>query len=383
MILLTGEEWRELLKDYESNENYKFLPFGYQYEKDIWNDLIEPYHTVEIKDFLDEFVVYLIDKIVCCIHSFKKNDDSFGSFLRDNIYFFTLTTPEYEEKDDNTMAILSNNAYGTVAKTTAYNDATIATYNDYNNWGINTGIETITYSRSDEISNLKESIKAIECELNTKMDKAELKVEKKKENKTMFKSIGLDFGPCKNEKIGLSMYGLSVLNNEGKWVSYNQDSEELIAVEVFNLSDGGKFMYKVPVPFKKIKVGDILIHNGTPVFVKKVNKENETFDVLDPKEGELKTIILTKNIFGFNFATKIVSMMEMASNTPTADKPFGNMLPFLMMGEGKSDDALTMMMLLNQGEEMDFMKNPMMLMMLKDKKDIDPMMLMMMMNMNK
>jgi hypothetical protein len=85
-------------------------------------------------------------------------------------------------------------------------------------------------------------------------------------------------------------------------------------------------------------------------------------------------------MFGFNFMTKVVSLFGAFTDAPTADQPFGNMLPFLMMGENKDIDPMMMFFMMNQGGT-NVMANPMMMyFMMKDNKDFDPMMLMFMMN---
>jgi hypothetical protein len=223
---------------------------------------------------------------------------------------------------------------------------------------------------------------------DTKVDKTEFdalqrKVEEhlKKENKnkceennTMMKGINFDFGPCGNT-VRLSMYGMAIQNISGEWVSYNPDSREIINVDVFNMADGGKYMYKMPVAIADVKEGDIVIHNRVPMFVTAIN-ENGTFEVTDVRAGETKNIIPTRNMFGFNFMTKVVSMFGTFTDAPTADQPFGNMLPFLMMGDenGKDIDPVMLMFMMNQSGNNGM--NPMMwYFMFKDNKDIDPAMM--------
>lgn len=220
---------------------------------------------------------------------------------------------------------------------------------------------------------------------DTKVDKTEfdalqkkveehLKNENKnkcKENNTMMKGINFDFGPC-GSTVRMSMYGMAIQNISGEWVSYNPDSREIINVDVFNMADGGKYMYKMPVAIADVKEGDIVIHNRVPMFVTAIN-ENGTFEVTDVRAGETKNIIPTRNMFGFNFMTKVVSMFGAFANAPTADQPFGNMLPFLMLnGEnGKDIDPMMFMFMMNQGGNTGM--NPMMwYFMFKDNKDIDP-----------
>lgn len=196
-------------------------------------------------------------------------------------------------------------------------------------------------------------------------------VDDKKGNNKM-KAFNFDFGPCTNDNIRMSMYGLAVKNAAGTWVSYNPESKEIIDVDVFNF-DGGKFLYKMPVAIKDVKVGDIVIHNRKAMFVTEIAEAGMT--AIDPQAGEEKKILLTKSPFGFNFATKVVSLFNMTSDAPTPDAPFGNMLPFLMMSESNGEfDMNTMLMLSMMGGQgnMDFAKNPMMMyFLMKDTKNMD------------
>lgn len=196
-------------------------------------------------------------------------------------------------------------------------------------------------------------------------------VDNKKGNKKM-KAFNFDFGPCTTDNIRMSMYGLAVKNANGTWVSYNPESKEIIDVDIFNF-DGGKFLYKMPVAIKDVKVGDIVIHNRKAMFVIDVSETGMT--AIDPQVGEEKKILLTKSPFGFNFATKVVSLFNMTSDAPTPDAPFGNMLPFLMMSENSGEfDMNTMLMLSMMGGQggMDFSKNPMMMyFLMKDPKNAD------------
>lgn len=101
--------------------------------------------------------------------------------------------------------------------------------------------------------------------------------------------------------------------------------------------------------------------------------------VVDPQAGEEKKILPTKNCFNFNFYTRVVSLfdsfMKSSENAPSAENPFGNMLPFFMMNENSGEfDMNTMLMLSMMGGQsgMDFSKNPMMMyFLMKDSKNAD------------
>lgn len=200
-------------------------------------------------------------------------------------------------------------------------------------------------------------------------------VDDKKGNNKM-KAFNFDFGPCTNDNIRMSMYGLAVKNANGTWVSYNPESKEIIDVDIFNF-DGGKFLYKMPVAIKDIAPGMVIVHNRKAMFVIEVGDSGIT--VVDPQAGEEKKILPTKNCFNFNFYTRVVSLfdsfMKSPENTPSAENPFGNMLPFLMMSENSGEfDMNTMLMLSMMGGQggMDFSKNPMMMyFLMKDSKNAD------------
>lgn len=209
---------------------------------------------------------------------------------------------------------------------------------------------------------------------------------KMKENEKM-KGFNFDFGPCTDNNVRMSMYGLAVKNAAGTWVSYNSNSKEIIDVDIFNF-DGAKFFYKIPVAIKDIAVGDIVIHNRKPMIVLAVLED--ALNVVDPQAGERKEIMLTKSPFGFNFATKVVSLFNFTGGdtTATADAPFGNMLPFLFMSSDSTDfDPMLMFMMMQQtgAASTNAFGNPMMMyfLMKDDKKSDELLPLMLLMNQNK
>ena len=238
--------------------------------------------------------------------------------------------------------------------------------------------------RIDEATNtlneLTQVVLGLQTELATKEDKKEITTDKNKENKRM-KNFNFDFGPCTNDYVRMSMYGMAVKNAEGTYVSFNPATREIIDVDILNF-DGGKYMYKMPVATKDVAVGDVIIHQRKPMFVEGFTELGGVMAV-DPVAGERKEILPTKNMFNFNFVTKVVSLFNMCGTaTPTVEQPFGNMLPFMLMGEEGGDiDPMMLMFMMNQsgGANTSVFGNPMMMyFLMKDKGDIDPMMLMFM-----
>ena len=181
-----------------------------------------------------------------------------------------------------------------------------------------------------------------------------------KENDSM-KGFNFDFGPCTGDNVRMSMYGIAVKNQAGEWVSYNPATAQIVNVDIFNF-DGGKYMFKMPVSPSQVETGDVIIHNKKAMFV--LEKDENGFVVVDPHAGEEKKVVPTSNCFGFNFITQVVSMFDAFAAAPTTDAPFGNFLPFMMMGEDKEIDPMMMMFMMNQNGANDMFSNPMMMYML-------------------
>lgn len=192
----------------------------------------------------------------------------------------------------------------------------------------------------------------------------EKKDNEEKENK--MKGFNFDFGKITNDSIRMSMYGMAVKNASGVWTAYDKNAGDLMDVDVFNF-DGSNFLFKMPVAIKDIAVGDVVIHARKPMFVVSKTEAGDLI-AIDPVAGEKKTIMPSKNMFGFNFATKVVSLFDsLMGQTPTSENPFGNMW-MLMLMDGKSDmkDMLIPMMLMSQANGSTNTFNPMMLMLMND-----------------
>lgn len=212
----------------------------------------------------------------------------------------------------------------------------------------------------------------------TLLEKTVNDMTKKEEKKDMDKMFNFDFGKVASDAVRVSMYGIAVKSVDGRYVSYDTKSHSVMDVDIVNMP-AGDFLYKMPVAIKDVKAGDVVIHNRTPMFVVEVH--DSTLKVVDVREGTEKEIYLTKNMFNFNFATKVVSVMDMmgAEMKPSADQPFGNPIMMMMlMGSEKMDDMLPLM-LMNGNTAM----NPMMMYLLMSNKDskMDPMLMLAMMNM--
>lgn len=196
----------------------------------------------------------------------------------------------------------------------------------------------------------------------------------KKEGKNMFENIMKDikFGPATD--VRFSIYGPAfnggdrwLVRHEGEWVDV---SDMLI--------DVGNICYMIPVAKNSIKEGDFILHKGKWARVDCIVEEENFISVEKINEQEVVQVLPTKNMFGFDYYTKLMCPIESFEGAEgfgaTTDNPFG-MLPFIMaMKDGKKDNLLPLMMM---SGKMD-MSNPMMLMMLSgDNSNLGLMMAMM------
>ena len=190
------------------------------------------------------------------------------------------------------------------------------------------------------------------------------------------KMFNFDFGPIKdNDAVRMSPYGIAVKNVNGTYQAYDKKNGEIMDVDIFNFKADNMF-FKMPVAIDAIEAGDVIIFNRRPCFVFGFSEQGDVI-AIDIAMGEKKTILPSKSPFGFNYITKIVSLVDnmFGGEAPSAENPFGNILPFMLMNEDNSSmkDMLPMMMLMNgnAGGTID----PMMLyfMMKADKGDTDSM----------
>ena len=331
------DNWKKVLDtfaDMVKEKKYTAVPY------ETWRKLNK---LKDVKIFCGDNTIGIFPHPDESVEFFPINDDSFGEYLYAS--FFLLNTPKEEEKE-----LILNPVGVEVLKSSDYVvDCVIASTN----------------SVEERICDIEKAI-------------GKLKPNPEKEDKNM-KNFNFDFGPCTNDQCHVSMYGIAVKNAAGVYVSYNPDTKEIVDVDILNF-EGAKYMYKIPVALNDVTVGDVIIHNRKPMFVIGLSTDgSNSLTCVDVCAGEQKTIVPTVNMFGFNFITKIVSLFNMMGNgTPSPEHPFGNMLPFMLMGDNKDIDPMMLMMMVNGNA---VMNNPARLYFrFKDNKDIDPMMFMFMFN---
>lgn len=187
------------------------------------------------------------------------------------------------------------------------------------------------------------------------------KVEEKNMNKNMFSGImkNFQFGKVDTDKIAYSMNGMAFKNQNGDYVVYNADGTATnVSTLAFQMP-----LFAMPTALANIAAGDVIVHNkeNEYVVVKEVTKT--AIVAIAPDRNEIVTIVPQKSIFGFDFYTKIVSPMAMMAGNATNDNPFGNILPFMLMGDGEVDkDTMLMLAMCNGGAANQNMMLPLMLM---------------------
>lgn len=205
--------------------------------------------------------------------------------------------------------------------------------------------------------------------------------EDSKEEKNM-DNMKFDFGPVTNRNLAVCPFGIAVRNTaDSTWCYYDPVKCEVIDCTPFKF-ETGKFLYSLPVAVNAIEVGDVIMHRGIPMFVKGYADEEGRILVIDVAAAEEKLILPVKNMFGFNYITKIVSLLDMKTNGACPDNPFGNMLPLmLLMKEDKDLDPIMLLMMSGSNsfgsENMTLFgsqQNPLMLyMLMKDNKNLKDM----------
>lgn len=159
-----------------------------------------------------------------------------------------------------------------------------------------------------------------------------------KENDTMkMPAMNFDFGPFTEPGIvALSPYGIAIRTTKGEYLTYNAATGATVDVTGFTF-DFQKMIYKMPAAIKDLRAGDMVLHRGKPMYVQSV--EEDGIHCIDILNSEAKVIVPVTNMFGFNFVTKVVSLMNFNVAQPSAENPFGNLMPFMMMSSIMGDDS--------------------------------------------
>lgn len=203
---------------------------------------------------------------------------------------------------------------------------------------------------------------------------------KGEDNMNIFSNF--DFGKVTKDNYAMTLKGIAYRSigdsstESGRslaYVQYNPETNDFEDVTPFVLDiDAKDFLFKMPVATSAIKAGDIILDRQAPAFVKEVKGSEIT--VVDPITREVRTILAIKNVFNFNFVTKIVNLMDNfnLASSANAENPFGNILPLMMLSDSKNMKDMLPLLLLSNGGSVDFTSNPVMLyFLMKDSKSND------------
>lgn len=167
----------------------------------------------------------------------------------------------------------------------------------------------------------------------------------------MFGKIGADM--CK-----LSMNGDIAIKTSNGYKTYNVKKNKLVNCNNFVFDLGTNIDCFFMIPTNRVATGDIIISNGKPKCVVKVN-EDKSIKVLDYEDSRLEDILPERHVFMGNtyFYGKIVSlfgtnikgkgtnrifkymmMSQMMNGTDMGSNNMSNMLPMMMFMNGNGGD---------------------------------------------
>lgn len=212
---------------------------------------------------------------------------------------------------------------------------------------VTNGALTATSVRSD-IDDLADRINKLE---------GDIAANNEKENKTMT-NLMKNFECGKATDVKMSPFGPAFHTKDGSYAAFNGEAIE----DVTGLTFDSAMCFLMPVGVKDVKNGDIIKYMGQYCKVREI-REDGAIEAVNAGTATVLTIVPTKNIFGFEFMTKV--MCPFGEMKMDADNPFGN--PFMLMAmmddKGDTKDNLMLMMAMSQmnGGETNTM-NPWMMM---------------------
>lgn len=159
---------------------------------------------------------------------------------------------------------------------------------------------------------------------------------KEKESKMDFsKMMNIDFGKISTKELKPSIYGVAVLGSDNRYRAYDKANDKVM--DVTGMTFDTDMLFKIPVAVSQVRIGDVIVNAGNYVTVTNVHRDN-TFTVVDPKASEQKIAIPAKNMFGFDFVTKVIYPLENMIQ-PNDTNPFGlnPMAMMLLAGDSNMD----------------------------------------------
>ena len=170
---------------------------------------------------------------------------------------------------------------------------------------------------------------------------------------------------------------LAIKRPNGDYVAFNPLSGEIENQSEFVMGEEMLSGMVYVMPTDKIEAGDIIVSNGSYVYVTDVT---DGLTGVNLTTGVINDIVTEKHVlFGKNVYKKVVSMFNMVGGAEGAMNP---MMMLALMGDNNKDNLLPMMLMSGMGGTDKGAMNPMMMMMLLDGKgDNDTMKTMLMMQM--
>ena len=183
----------------------------------------------------------------------------------------------------------------------------------------------------------------------------------------MFNNVMKDFycGPATDVKMSIYGPAFRAVSGGGEeirdtYVAYH-DGDYIDVCD--GILDIDNCAYVMPIAAKSVKKGDFVRNCGTWLRVTSIT--NETIEGENVYTRNIVKVRPTKNMFGFNFYSKLMTFDIMSSTSE--DNPFGNLLPLILLGnkDSKMNDMLPLMFI---NKDFD-MSNPMMMYLLANKND--------------
>lgn len=204
-------------------------------------------------------------------------------------------------------------------------------------------------------------------------------------NMDFSKMFNISFGKIFSDDVRASLYGIAVKGGDNRFRAFDKNSDKIM--DVTGMVFDSDMLFTIPIAVSAIKKGDVIINAGNYVTVTAIHPDS-TLTVIDLKASEQKIAIPAKNMFGFDFVSKVYCPFEGIIGTPSNDNPFGiNPLMFMFLGDDMDNTTKMMMAMSMMGGNADqSMLLPMMMMGNKDKdkdSNSDMLMVMCMMNMQK
>lgn len=360
----TFRAWMEDFGEQVSRKLYKKLEYKLWRPLYLWSKFDDEWEEIEINHYYCPDMLFIIPR-----HNDKLSPNgveimlldqgnSFGEYLLDMIN--DLNKPCVIGASAKSIADAISSSTTAIS---SLSDCFLATkadfYLDHNSTNDSIGyITNGTPTQSVELNadELRITDNGVSKSLEVYVEQQIEKYNNKEEKKEMMK---FDFGPV-DSSVHMSMYGMAIKNASGTYVAYDVKTGNIMDVDIINFEGANKFMYKLPVALNAVQTGDVIVHQRHPMFVSEVDMQANRMVVVDIYDGEEKVIVPTASPFGFSFITKVVSLINFA-NSADASNPFGNMLPFLLMNDSKSNDDSMLMAMAMMGGHTDMMQNPMML----------------------